>query len=268
VTEHISRSSASRSSRSVDRFMILVCTVMVFALCTNYTAAAQNPNLLDQMKGDFSELSNKAASWSTYPATDTDTIALNAYNFELRSDCADWIFDTETGSIEILDTTVLPDPTTDVLPLCLDQAWLNQFRLDLKVVGGYTPLEMYLWLHQNKDDCCEYFCIEVRLMNDWKGACCSEHYYAYRFFLVDRDGDGDVDRDDRICLDSNHYPTVGPEFTLTPYQGATTLDKMVTATFYSVWEGCLLEEQQFSISLVHSDMGDLSYVSPYHLCIR
>ena len=37
----------SRSSRTVDRYMIAICALFVFAMCTSYSVAAQNPNLLE-----------------------------------------------------------------------------------------------------------------------------------------------------------------------------------------------------------------------------
>ena len=270
MTQHISGYSVSRSSRSIDRFMIIVCAVMVFALCTNYTAAAQHPNLLEQIEGDLTELSHKAVSWSMNPISDTDTLAQETYDIGLGSDSADWDLITEEGTIDfVYDTdmpfyTVLPDPAVPI-PLCITNSWLSNYQVVLEVYGNYAPEHLCLYLEQKGEDesTPNYYCIDMYLYYSWEdSSCCSRDYYVYRFRLPDCDGDGVPDK---ICLDANNFPTVGPDFTLNHLAGVDDLGKEVTAHFCSLWSGCWMEEQQFTITIVHSNMGVLSYVSPFPL---
>ncbi len=245
VTPYIRDYSASRSTRSMDRFMILACAIFVFALCTNYTAAAQNPNLLEQMEGDFNELSNKAGSWSTYPASNTDTIAQDAYDIGLWSECACWELEPEDGYIEIIES-VLPEGD---IQLCIDQAYLDQFYVYVHVYGGYILTDTCLMFEQKGE------CYKVNV--DWElipGLCCSDYYYNLTLSLV---------CGEPFCFDANNWPQVDPPFRLFD-SGEDDLQKKINAYFCSWWEGCPLDEQEFKIFKVHSSVvGVLSYVSPH-----
>ncbi|MHA2003885.1 MAG: hypothetical protein ACW960_07250 [Candidatus Thorarchaeota archaeon] len=234
MTESQSGHSIGRSSRPLDRIMVMVCVMFVFAMCTSFSAAAQNPSLLDQMEGDFNELSDKAISWSMFSESNTDNIAL-IDNMVLRSDCADWVLEPEDGFIEIVDYRL---PQGDI-PLCIDQAWLDQFYVVVHVYGGYDLLDIALWLEQKG----ETYCIEIVLRDRWNGDCYSDWYYVYGLALPDGV--------EKYSLDANNFPDVSDPFKLWHDPDYDDLQKEIYAYFVSLWTGCDLESQEFLISLVH-----------------
>ncbi|MFX0053412.1 MAG: hypothetical protein ACFFAX_01090 [Promethearchaeota archaeon] len=232
MTESHSGYSASRSSRPIDRIMVLVCAMFVFALCTNFSAAAQNPNLLDQMEADLNDLSAKAISWSVVSEINNDNIAL-IDNIELGSENAHWVLEPEDGYIEITDYYL---PEGDI-PLCIDQAWLDQFYVVVHVYGGYELLEMGLWLEQ-KD---VWYRIDIVLL-DWREGC-GEDWYVFGLALPDGV--------EKYSFDANNFPEVSPPFELWHDPDYDDLQKEINVYFHSLWTGCDLPAQEFTISLVH-----------------
>jgi hypothetical protein len=219
--------------------MIAICALFVFAMCTSYSVAAQNPNLLEQMEGNFNELSKQATSWSVDPApVNHDTNALDDYDFGLGSDCADWVLEPQDGYIDIVDAFL---PTGDI-PLCIDQLWLDQFYVAVDVCGGYELLDMCLWLEQKG----MRYCVNIVILRSWKDAdCCALMHYVFGLELP-----AGVDQ---YCFDANNFPTVGPDFTLTHNPDYDDLQKEIYAHFCSLWTGCQLESQEFLISEVHHE---------------
>ncbi|MFW9886394.1 MAG: hypothetical protein ACFFEX_18565 [Candidatus Thorarchaeota archaeon] len=221
---------SSRASRTVDLHMIAICVLFVFALCsTSYNAAAQNPNLLEQMEGEFNDLSNNAISWNVYSESNQDTLA--QYNIGLRSEWAGWTLETEPGYIEIYDAS-LPD----VIPLCITQDWLNQFYVIVHAYGGYDFDWGTLKLEQEKTGKC--YILDVVIIDQWTGDCCVDYYYRFELKL----------RQDPICFDANNFPTITGDFTEYHDPAYEDLNKEVTACFMSQWSGCILDEQEFLIS--------------------
>ena len=225
--------SNSRASRTVDRYMIAICVLFVFALCSNsYSAAAQNPNLLDQMEQDFNDLSEKAISWNVRSESNQDTLA--QYNIGLGSEWADWEVETEDGYIEIFDAYLPTEP----IPLCIDQDWLNQFYVIVYVYGGYEFECGTLTLSQKGG---VSYTVDVVIISTWKGDCCADDYYRFELKL----------REDKICFDANNFPTITGDFKTWHDPAYDTLQKEVTAEFCSLWSGCELDAQEFLISFVH-----------------
>ncbi|MHA2041205.1 MAG: hypothetical protein ACW975_05020 [Candidatus Thorarchaeota archaeon] len=242
--------SISRSSRPLDCIMIVVCVMFVFAMCTSFSAAAQNPNLLDQMEGDFNELSDKAFSWSMNSESNTDTLAQNAYDIGLRSDYADWVLEPEDGYIEVVDYYL---PHGDI-PLWIDQAWLDQFYVTISVYGGYELLDTWLVLEQKG----EYYYIDIVLRDRWTIDC----FEYYTFGLELPDGVTEY------SFDANNFPDVSAPFSIYHDPDYDDLQKEIYVYFCSLWTGCDLPAQEFTISSVHSYVGALSYVSPSPYYIR
>lgn len=229
MTELHSGYSNSRASRTVDRYMIAICVLFVFALCSNsYSAAAQSPNLLDQMEQDFKALTDKAISWEISQVNE-DNIAL-IDRIELGSESACWTLEPETGYIDIYDY-YLPQGQ---IPLCITQAWLDQFYVTVHVYGGYELLETCLWLEQKG----EWYCLEIYEAY-FEKICCSEYYATYKLRMVED-----------ICFDANNWPSVSGDFKI-DHGDYADLGKEIHAYFCSLWTGCSEDWQQFTISLVH-----------------
>jgi hypothetical protein len=192
------------------------------------------------MEGDFNELSKQAISWSVNPApTNYDTNALDEYDFGLGSDCADWVLEPEDGYIDIVSTRL---PTGDI-PLCIDQAYLDQFYVVINVYGGYELLDMCLYLEQKG----MRYCVNIVLLDAWKGDCCADWYYQFGLALPPGV--------EQYCFDANNFPEVGGDFYLTHHPDAEDLGKEIYAHFCSLWRGCELEIQEFLISEVHYKDG-------------
>ncbi|MHA2119090.1 MAG: hypothetical protein ACW98J_09230 [Candidatus Thorarchaeota archaeon] len=238
--------SISRSTRTVDRFMIAICVLFVFALCSSsYSAAAQNPNLLEQMERDFNELSGEAISWSIYSESNEDNIAL-IDNIELGSDWADWVLEPQDGFINVIDYYL---PQGDI-PLCVTQSWLDQFYVTVHVYGGYDLLGWCMELEQKGTT---YYIDVVPTVIEQR--CCSEEIIVFRFVLP-------PEYEGQICFEANNWPTVADPFDICYDTTYEDLEKEIYVSFYSLWTGCEEDWQKFVISLVHSDVVNKSYVSP------
>jgi len=146
---------------------------------------------------------------------------------------------TEQGKIEIVG-----DNLPDLLPLCIDNDYLQQWYVDILVLGGYKPWASYIDVWQ-KGEYKGTINIEWTWMG--KGPCCAYDYYQATF-TVDR----------MICLESNQYPDVYP-WTLTVDDGYQTIPgKCVNFEIYTFWTGCVPGEdpsQDFTIIHSHSNQA-------------
>ncbi|MFW9911495.1 MAG: hypothetical protein ACFFEU_03435 [Candidatus Thorarchaeota archaeon] len=226
--------SNSRASRTVDRYMVAICVLFVFALCsTSYSAAAQNPNLLDQMEQHFNELTDKANSWSEVSESNIDILALDAYDIGLWSESASLELEPEQGYIEI-EEQYLPD----VIPLCITQEDLDKWGVYVHVYGGYELKGAWLKLYQ-KDYDWRHVCVDFLKVD---GACCSDYYYKINFTLP-----GGVDH---LCFDANNFPD---DSNWWPFEvgipDGNALDKEIKIKFCSLWSGCIEPTQEFTISI-------------------
>jgi len=161
-------------------------------------------------------------------------------------------FDTVAGKMEI-SNVVMPNPLVDLLPLCLDQGWLDQWSLTVGTLGGYSPLSGCIKVYQEKEgdpNCVPIGYIEVVYSPVYASADPAYHgwdFYDITFKLYDGDHP--------IVLDSNHVPdNIGSDFSLND-GGWPDLDKFVDFKLCTTWEGCRLPEQQFVVILAHKVMS-------------
>jgi len=141
-------------------------------------------------------------------------------------------FDTEPGTLEVI-YEVLP---TDPLPLCIDNAYLDDFYVTVRSIGGYSPKCAVVLLDQNKGGDCWEGIINVDWTEMAVGGCPCAVDYTFTFSV-----------DEPICLDSNHLPK--------GFDQSVTLDKWVNVWYCSTWEGCHEVTQEFSVLLAHKTMS-------------
>ena len=144
--------------------------------------------------------------------------------------------DTEAGTLEIV-TEVLPQ---DPLPLCMDQAWLDQWYIVVQSYGGYT-FEEGLMVIKQKDVPNQYIQV-VKLAENF-----NHPYMEYTL------GFQLVDPAHPIVIESNHVPTIiGDWFCVIPDK---ELGKRVDLCFITTWTGCFLPDQEFLVILAHKAMS-------------
>ena len=141
-------------------------------------------------------------------------------------------FDTEPGTLEVIEEVLPVDP----LPLCIDDAYLANYHVIVRSIGGYSPKSAKIFLNQMKGD----DCWEGVINADWTyttvpGCPCAVDY-TFTFSV-----------DEPICLDSNHLPE--------GFDQTVTLDKWVEAWYCSLWEGCHEVSQEFTVILAHKAMS-------------
>ena len=154
----------------------------------------------------------------------TDTIQTPS-----RADrCPGIAFDTEAGSIEVVDGYV-----DEVLPLCLDDEALSDWSMLVEVRGGYEPQNSWIYVSQ-KSECAGAIWVAWTLVREGD---CGATWWQAAFTVREP-----------IALDSNQYPEVfGDCWVEAQYD--TIPGKEVWIWFSSVWSGCELEEQEFLINV-------------------
>ena len=150
-------------------------------------------------------------------------------------------YDTERGTMEIVDMKLPTEP----LPLCIDNEYLQDFSITVRTTGGYEPKGGWITVTQgqgDKKECRGFININYDDGTKVEGECCTTYDYVLTF-TVDR----------KICLESNHVPAnpLG-DFCVWPDK---TLDKEVFLCVQSIWQGCLLDEQEFMVILAHKTMS-------------
>jgi hypothetical protein len=145
-------------------------------------------------------------------------------------------FDTEPGTLEI-DYALSNLPSgNEILPLCIDDAYLSQYFMTVVSVGGYSPVWGAIFVNQLKGEGCFEGVINAnfveRVLDDCPG---TVSYYIY--FTVD----------EPFGLDSNHLP-VG-------FDQSVILEKWVDVCFATKWKGCELVTQEFMVILAHKAMS-------------
>jgi len=161
-------------------------------------------------------------------------------------------YDTVAGEMEIFDV-IMPDPSVD-LQLCLDQAWLNQYSMSVRTLGGYSPIELcaFIEVYQCKDDATCADCQPIGVINiNYSPVYADQLYHGWDLYDLTFTL---ADPAHPIVLDSNHIPDVGPDF-WTCDGGYSDLDKFVDFKVITKWEGCCLESQQFMVILAHKVMS-------------
>ena len=145
-------------------------------------------------------------------------------------------FDTVPGTLEI-DYANSNLPTADeILPLCIDDAYLSQYYMNVVSIGGYSPVWGAIIINQLKGEDCFEGVINANfretILDDCPG---TVNYYVY--FTVENP----------IGLDSNHLP-VG-------FDQSVILEKWVDVCFATKWKGCELPNQEFMVILAHKAMS-------------
>jgi len=144
--------------------------------------------------------------------------------------------DTEVGTLEIICENLPTDP----LPLCIDQAWLDQWYVVAESMGGYEFLGGVMVIKQ-KDLPDQY----VQIVKLGEVFCHPYMEYVIGFQLMDPDHP--------IVLESNHVPTIiGDWFCVIPDK---ELDKRVDLCFVTTWTGCFQPDQEFLVILAHKTMS-------------
>ena len=151
-------------------------------------------------------------------------------DFVLESESGEWVFDTEAGSITVLDYYI-----PEIMPLCLTQEELGTWYVDLLVVGGYDLICGSADVYQKGK-------LVGTIYLDWYSEhgeqCCMEYWYV-------------TFRGDDICLDSNQYPEVNAPFDFcAPFD--TIPGKEVTFDLNTCWAGCGEPDQHFTITPTQS----------------
>ncbi|MFW9956938.1 MAG: hypothetical protein ACFFCT_02615 [Candidatus Odinarchaeota archaeon] len=214
--------------------ILLTCMLFVIALCAGLVVA-WHPMPSDTFKG--SSTSSILSQNSGLHADNNEEGTLTT-DFVPRSESAEWVVEPEDGTIEISDYNL---PTGD-MPLCITQAWLDQWWVKVRVYGGYEALCSSWEFKLEQKGVSWELIVEEYYHED--GACCSEDFYWYRLFMPAGC--------DKICFDANNYPEVALPWELKHDPQYTDLGKEINIEFKTLWEGCYLPEQQFTISSAHS----------------
>lgn len=218
----------SLTEQRTDRMILVISIGIVFTLAVGGFAIAanclggQNQSPLDNRQETV--LDNFDLVETAQLKTERDV------EFVLGSKSGEWVFDTEAGSIEVLDYYF-----PEIMPLCLTQEELSTWYVNILVIGGYELVCGYINVYQKGE-------LKGTIYVDWyseHGEMCCMDYYYISFYGGD------------ICLDSNQYPEVYAPFDLcAPFD--TIPGKEVTFDLYSCWTGCSEPDQNFAITPTQS----------------
>jgi len=155
------------------------------------------------------------------------------------------VFDVDTAEGSIMgDAENLPDWSE--VPLCIDDALLAEYWLNVKVVGGYKPYgDWYIDLFQYRegadiDKTDKDFIGRINLVWSIDVVECCYTIYHITFDVV-----GDC-----IHVDSNHFPDFPAGWDLIKDVECTPdLNKKVDFKVRTNWYGCGLPEQRFELIL-------------------
>jgi hypothetical protein len=164
---------------------------------------------------------------------------LRELDFVLESESGYWgPLCTEQGYIAV-DYYNIPE----VLPLCIDNDYLQEWYVDVLVYGGYNPWESggYIDVWQKGA-----YKGTINIVWTWigKGECCAYDYWRATFYL-----------DEKICLESNQYPDVAPWDISWPDGQQTIPGKCVTFEIMTYWTGCVPgEEPSQDFTIIQSQL--------------
>jgi len=148
---------------------------------------------------------------------------------EMGSVCG---LDTEAGTLEIVREVLPQDP----LPLCLDQAYLDQWGIMVQSYGGYE-FEGGIMVIKQKDIPDQF--IQIVKLGEYFNHPYADIHLGFQL----------MDPTHPIVLESNHVPTIiGDWFCVIPDK---ELDKRVDLCFVTTWTGCFLPDQEFLVILAH-----------------
>ena len=216
------------ADQRTDRMILIVSLCIVFTLLVGGFVIAAH-DLGDQDDGSLD--SPQTTVLDQFDLVETAQLkSERELDFVLESESGEGVFDTEMGSIEVLDF-YLPD----VMPLCLTQEELDSWYVNLLVIGGYELICGTVDVYQKGE---QVGTISMDWYIEHGERCCMEYYYI-TFYGND------------ICLDSNQYPVVNAPFDLyAPFD--TIPGKEVKLDLNTCWTGCLEPDQHFTISPTQS----------------
>ena len=147
--------------------------------------------------------------------------------------------DVEPGKICLYDTNI-----PDTLPITISNDWLADKYITLCVYGGYEPIDGMIDIFQNK----EYYRkgqIEITWTEVSTNCPCGAVLWNATFKVFDP-----IYGKTSIVLESNHLPDINiPGWTW--IYGPDNLDKWVSASILTTWQGCTEADQQFQIIPAH-----------------
>jgi len=208
-----------------DRMILILSLGIVFTLAVGGFAIAAD-TLGDQKQSP--------SDMDSFDLVETATLQTSREReFVLGSDSGEAMFDTEVGSIEVLDWYI-----PDVMPLCLTTEEVNGWYANLLVTGGYELVCGYIDVWQKGE-------LKGTIMLNWNvehgEMCCMEYYYI-TFYT------------EGICLDSNQYPVIDAPFELfAPFDEIP--EKEVVFKLSTCWTGCSQPDQHFTITPTQSSLA-------------
>ncbi|MFW9976191.1 MAG: hypothetical protein ACFFDQ_13050 [Candidatus Thorarchaeota archaeon] len=218
------------------QIILLLCMLFVVGLCGGLVAASQ-PNSTSIHKE-----SSSSSILLQNSGMHTDRIVNRVYTLDFvpKSESAEWVVEPEDGTIEIYDSNL---PTGDI-PLCIDQTWLSNWWIIVRVYGGYEALYDGWKFEVTQKGTTWEFIVEQYYHED--GTCCSEDYYYYHLLMPEGVAN--------IYFDANNYPE---DDLVLPWElkhdpQYTDLGKEIKIEFTTLSAGFEIPEQQFTISSAHS----------------
>ena len=224
-----SRGSATQlTEQRTDQMIMVVSIALVLALVVGgFVVAAHSVGGQDGSPA----LHEQSAVLDSLDLVETAHLSARETDFVLGSKSGEWVFDTEKGSIEVLDFYI-----PEIMPLCLTEEELNRWYVDLLVVGGYELICGYIDVFQ-KGAYVGTIYLDWTVTHD--DVLCCVDYYHVSFY------------GGPICLDSNQYPDVCAPFELcAPFD--TIPGKEVTFDLSTCWTGCENPDQNFAITPTQS----------------
>ena len=155
-------------------------------------------------------------------------------------------FDTERGTMDIVYGESSLPTGAEILPLCLDQSFFDNYWIVVEITGGYHFKCGTLEIYQGEGEKRELRGTVniVELPSEFISADCCGSYKVKLGFEVGCP----------ICLESNHVPDLsGSDFFTCPPD--KELQKEVFFDLCSIWAGCCLEAQEFRVILAHKVMS-------------
>lgn len=227
----------SLTEQRADRMILVVSIVILFTLAVGGFVMAvnsygdQNESLIDDQ--------HKIILDSSDPVETAQPQSLREIDFVMESESGCWgPLCTEQGWIEI-DSYNIPD----VLPLCIDSAYLREWYVDVYVYGGYNPWEAggYIDVWQKGEYKGK---INIVWTHIGDGPCCAYDMWRATFWTAEM-----------ICLESNQYPDVAP-WDINWADGQQTIPgKCVTFEIMTYWTGCEPgEEPSQDFTIIHSQL--------------
>jgi hypothetical protein len=239
----------SPANKRTNHMIVLASIGIMFTLAVGGFVMAAN-SLGDQNQSPIED-TNMVLSDKFDLAEIAQPQSLREIDLVIESESGCWGgLDTEVGTIDIVHYNI-----PEVLPLCIDSAYLQEWYVDVLVFGGYNPWEAggYIDVWQ-KDE----YKGTINIIWTWmgKGDCCAYDYWKATFYV-----------DEKICLESNQYPDVAPWNINYPDGQRTIPGKCVNFYIMTYWTGCepgIEPSQDFTI--IYSQSFYLSQSGSSSLC--